>query len=102
MLNLPLAQYLHACSDFIEYMPAWHAVQFVAPVLVPVPVIDPAEHGWHALLPAEMANLPMAHGVQTRRPEMLAIVFLAHAAHDDAPVTELAVPGAQAMHSVAP
>ena len=45
---LPAVQSVHAAtSDAIEYFPTAHAVHTVAPLLVPLSVIEPAPHGVH-------------------------------------------------------
>ena len=45
-----------ATFEAVEYFPAVHAVQVVAPALVPVSVMDPAEHELQ-LLPAKLLAL---------------------------------------------
>ena len=45
-----------ATPEAVEYFPAVHAVQVVAPVLGPVSVTDPAEHELQ-LLPAKLLAL---------------------------------------------
>ena len=45
---LPAVQSVHAATlDAIEYFPTAHAVHTVAPLLVPLSVIEPALHGVH-------------------------------------------------------
>jgi hypothetical protein len=45
---LPDVQSVHAAAlDAIEYFPTAHAVHTVAPLLVPLSVIEPAPHGVH-------------------------------------------------------
>ena len=45
---LPAVQSVHAATlDAIEYFPTAHAVHTVAPLLVPLSVIEPAPHGVH-------------------------------------------------------
>ena len=45
---LPAVQSVHAATlDAAEYLPTAHAVHTVAPLLVPLSVIEPAPHGVH-------------------------------------------------------
>ena len=45
---VPAVQSVHAATlDAIEYFPTAHAVHTVAPLLVPLSVIEPAPHGVH-------------------------------------------------------
>ena len=78
---LPARQSLHALTfDSVEYLPTAHPVHVVAPMLVPVFVIEPAVHVVHAAtfdafeyLPTEhclhatgppVPNCPAEHGLQ--------------------------------------
>ena len=70
---MPAAQSLHdATFDAVEYLPAAHSVHDVAPVLAPVSVIAPAEHGTQFSLVAPVSALLYVPALQ--RPSQLLVL----------------------------
>ena len=60
----PAAQPVHAATlDEVEYLPTAHSVHVVAPVLVPVLVIEPAAQSVHDGTVEAVEYLPAAHAV---------------------------------------
>ena len=53
-----------ATFDAVEYLPAPHSVHVVAPVLVPVFVIEPAAQSAHDGTVEAVEYLPAGHAVQ--------------------------------------
>jgi hypothetical protein len=52
-----------AALETVEYLPAVHAVQAVAPELSAVLVTDPAPHKSQSAFPAALAKLPASHSM---------------------------------------
>ena len=60
---------MHAATfDAVEYLPTAHAVQVVAPVLVPVFVIEPASQSEHDGTFEAFEYLPASHAVHVVAP----------------------------------
>ena len=99
---LPFGHDVHALTfDSLEYLPTAHAVQMLAPVLVPAFVIEPAAHCAQSLLSFEpvvplyvpasqsvhaatfdaVEYLPTAHGVHVVAPARVPASVIEPAAH---------------------
>ena len=66
---MPATQSVHADAvDTVEYLPTAHAVQVLAPVLVPVFVIEPAAQLMHAESVDAVEYVPASHAVQELAP----------------------------------
>ena len=79
---LPTSQSVHALAfDAVEYLPTAHSVHVVAPIPVPVSVIDPAAHALHAATFDAIEYLPAVHAVHEIAPATvpLPVIEPAHA-----------------------
>ena len=86
---LPTPQSVHAPTfDFVEYFPAEHLVHVVAPVLVPLFVIEPAPHAIQPVV--ELVEYrPAKHGVHASAPGVVPVLVIEpgeHSWHWDAPL----------------
>ena len=102
---LPFGHDVHALTfDSLEYLPTAHAVQMLAPVLVPVFVIEPAAHCAQSLTSFEPVVPLYVPGAQSvHAPTFDAVEYLptAHAVHVVAPVpvpASVIEPAAQSVH----
>ena len=78
----PAAQSIHAATlDAVEYLPAPHAVHVVAPLLLPVFVIDPASHAVHASTFDAVEYSPAAHATHTLAPAAVPVLVIEPATH---------------------
>ena len=114
-----------ATFDAVEYLPTAHAVHVVAPVLVPVFVIEPAAHCAQSLVSFEpvvpvyvpgaqsvhaatfdaVEYLPTAHAVHVVPPVLVPVSVMepaAHAVHVESVDFVEYWPAAHAVHVVAP
>ena len=65
MWYVPASHLVHDSTfDSVEYLPTAHPVHVVAPMPVPVFVIEPAVHVVHAATFDAFEYLPAAHAVQ--------------------------------------
>ena len=64
---LPARQSLHASTADAEYWPAAHAVHVVAPVVLPVFVIQPASHSAHVFRTTEIVPTYSSKGTRSLR-----------------------------------
>ena len=101
----PAGQALHSATfDSLEYLPTAHAVQMLAPVLVPVFVIEPAAHCAQSLRsfePVVPLYVPGAQSVHAATFDATEYLPTAHAVHVVAPVlvpASVIDPAAQSMH----
>ena len=102
---LPFGHDVHALTfDSLEYLPTAHAVQMLAPVLVPVFVIEPAAHCAQSLTsfePVVPLYVPGAQSVHAATFDAVEYLPTAHAVHVVAPVlvpASVIEPAAQSMH----
>ena len=102
---LPFGHDVHALTfDSLEYLPTAHAVQMLAPVLVPVFVIEPAAHCAQSLRsfePVVPLYVPGAQSVHAATFDAVEYLPTAHAVHVVAPVlvpASVIEPAAQSMH----
>ena len=102
---LPFGHDVHALTlDSLEYLPTAHAVQMLAPVLVPVFVIEPAAHCAQSLASFEPVVPLYVPGTQSTHAATIdAVEYLptAHAVHVVAPVpvpASVIEPAAQSVH----
>ena len=102
---LPFGHDVHALTfDSLEYLPTAHAVQMLAPVLVPVFVIEPAAHCAQSLTsfePVVPLYVPGAQSVHAATFDAVEYLPTAHAVHVVAPVAvpaSVIEPAAQAVH----
>ena len=102
---LPFGHDVHALTfDSLEYLPTAHAVQMLAPVLVPVFVIEPAAHCAQSLTsfePVVPLYVPGAQSVHAATFDAVEYLPTAHAVHVVAPVpvpTSVIEPAAQSVH----
>ena len=66
---MPIPQLVHdAVFEAVEYLPAPHSVHELAPVLVPVFVIEPAPQAMHRATFDAVEYLPTAHAVHVVAP----------------------------------
>ena len=90
--------------DSLEYLPTAHAVQMLAPVLVPVFVIEPAAHCAQSLRsfePVVPLYVPGAQSVHAATFDATEYLPTAHAVHVVAPVlvpASVIEPAAQSVH----
>ena len=70
-----------AMSDVVEYLPTLHAVHVVAPLLLPVSVIDPAPHVMHASTFEAVEYSPAAHAMHERAPAAVPVSVIEPATH---------------------
>ena len=96
---------MHALTfDSLEYLPTAHAVQMLAPVLVPVFVIEPAAHCAQSLTsfePVVPVYVPGAQSVHEATFDAVEYLPTAHAVHVVPPVlvpASVIEPAAQSMH----
>ena len=69
--------------DAVEYLPAAHAVHVVAPVLVPVFVIEPAAQSEHDGTFDAFEYLPASHAVHVVAPVEEPLSVIEPAAHSE-------------------
>jgi hypothetical protein len=67
--------------DAIEYLPAPHSVHELAPLPLPVFVIDPAWHVEHTAALETVEYSPAPHSVQLLAPELAAVLVMEPAKH---------------------
>ena len=67
--------------EAVEYLPAAHAVHVVAPVVLPVFVIEPAAHAMHVATFDAVEYLPAAHPVHAMAPANAPALVIDPAAH---------------------
>ena len=72
-----------ATSEVVEYLPAPHSVQMLAPAFVPVFVIEPAAHSVHNATFEVSEYLPATHGVQALAPALVPVSVIEPAAHSE-------------------
>ena len=72
-----------ATLDAVEYLPAAHSVHVVAPVLVPVLVIEPGMHSVHDATLEAAEYLPTAHAVHVVAPASEPVSVIEPAAHSE-------------------
>ena len=81
---LPAGQALHSATfDSLEYLPTAHAVQMLAPVLVPVFVIEPAAQSEHDFTSEAAEYLPASHAVHVVAPVDAPLSVIEPAAHSE-------------------
>ena len=102
---LPAGHDVHALTfDSLEYLPTAHAVQMLAPVLVPVFVIEPAAHCAQSLTsfePLSPAKWPAGQLMHADTFDAVEYLPTAHAVHVVAPVlvpASVIEPAAQLVH----
>ena len=102
---LPFGHDVHALTfDSLEYLPTAHAVQMLAPVLVPVFVIEPAAHCAQSLTsfePVVPLYVPGAQSVHAATFDAVEYLPTAHAVHVVPPVlvpASVMEPAAQSAH----
>ena len=79
---LPASQSMQAATfDAVEYLPTAQALQVVAPVLVPVSVIDPAVHTVHAATFDAVEYVPAAHAEHKLAPGCAPVLVIEPATH---------------------
>jgi hypothetical protein len=87
--NVAAGQSVHAATfEAVEYLPPAHAVQVVAPVEVPVSVIEPAAHAAQsvsALEPDAATNVAAGQSVHAATFEAVEYLPPAHIVHESAP-----------------
>ena len=69
--------------DSVEYFPAPHFVHVVAPVPVPVFVIEPAAQSVHEATLELVEYLPALHGVHAFAPVLVPVSVIDPAAHSE-------------------
>ena len=73
---------MHAATfDAVEYLPTAHTVHVVAPVLVPVFVIEPASQSEHDGTFEAFEYLPASHAVQFVAPALVPVSVFEPATH---------------------
>ena len=73
---------MHAATfDAVEYLPTAHTVHVVAPVLVPVFVIEPASQSEHDGTFEAFEYLPASHAVQFVAPALAPVSVFEPATH---------------------
>ena len=81
-MYLPASQSMQAATfDAVEYLPTAQALQVVAPVLVPVSVIDPAVHTVHAATFDAVEYVPAAHAEHKLAPACAPVLVIEPATH---------------------
>ena len=65
-----------ATFEAVEYFPPTHAVQVVAPALVPVSVMDPASQSVHAATFEAVEYVPATHAVQVVAPALVPVFVM--------------------------
>ena len=102
---LPFGHDVHACTfDLLEYLPTAHAVQILAPVPVPVFVIEPAGQSVQSLgllEPVVPMYVPATQSVHVATFDTVVYLPTAHAVHVVAPVpvpASVIEPAAQSVH----
>ena len=70
-------------AEVVEYLPAAHSVHVVAPVAVPVFVIEPAAQSVHEATFELVEYLPATHGVQVFAPALVPVSAMEPAAHSE-------------------
>ena len=80
---LPASQSMHAVEmlDAVEYLPAAQTVHVVAPVLVPLSVIDPAAHVMHDSTFDAVEYSPAAHAMHELAPAAVPLLVIEPATH---------------------
>ena len=105
-LNLPAAHEAHAeAADAVEYFPEEHTVHALAPVPVPVFVIEPGLQEMQAVLPCTFWYWPAGQLMQEATFDAVEYFPVAHFEQVFAPVLVPVLvidPAGQAMHPVAP
>ena len=71
-----------ATFEAVEYFPAVHAVQVVAPVLAPVSVIDPAKQLVQDATVEAVEYFPAVHAVQAVAPALVPVSVMDPAEHE--------------------
>ena len=75
---------MHAATfDAVEYLPTAHTVHVVAPVLVPVFVIEPASQSEHDGTFEAFEYLPASHAVHVVAPVDAPLSVIEPAAHSE-------------------
>ena len=102
---LPFGHDVHAFTfDLLEYLPTAHAVQILAPVSVPVFVIEPAGQSVQSLgllEPVVPLYVPATQSVHVATFDAVEYLPTAHAVHVVAPVpvpASVIEPAAQSVH----
>ena len=73
---------MHAATfDAVEYLPTAHVVHVVAPVLVPVFVIEPAAQSEHDFTSEASEYLPASHFAHAVAPALVPLSVLEPATH---------------------
>ena len=81
-LYRPVGQSVHADTfDAVEYLPTPHAVHVVAPVFVPVFVIEPTAHTMHAATSDAVEYSPAAHAMHELAPALVPVSVREPAKH---------------------
>ena len=70
-----------ATFDAVEYLPTAHAVHVVAPVLMPLSVIEPAPQVVHDATFDAVEYLPGAHAVHALAPVPVPVLVVEPATH---------------------
>ena len=80
---LPTSQSMHAVAmfDAVEYFPAAQAVHVVAPLMLPVSVIDPAAHMMHEATFDEFEYSPAVHAMHEMAPGPAPVSVIEPAKH---------------------
>ena len=102
---MPAGHDVHAATfDSLEYLPTAHAVQMLAPLPVPVFVIEPAAHCAQSLLsfePVVPLYVPASQSVHAATFDAVEYLPTAHAVHVVAPVpvpASVMEPAVQSVH----
>ena len=70
-----------AILDAVEYLPTAHAVHVVAPLLLPVSVIDPAAHLMHEATSDATEYSPASHAMHEMAPGLAPVSVIEPAKH---------------------
>ena len=84
-MYVPASQSVQAATfDAVEYLPTAHSVHVVAPVPVPVLVIEPAAQSVHDVAMFELIEyLPAMHAVHVFAPALVPLSVIDPAAHSE-------------------
>ena len=69
--------------DVVEYVPTAHAVHALAPVMVPVFVMDPAPQSVHDATFDAVEYLPAAHALHVVAPAAVPVLVIEPATHSE-------------------
>jgi hypothetical protein len=100
----PLKHLLHSLAvAFVEYRPTLHSPHVLAPVSLPLSVIEPAAHSLHLSSAELLVYCPGEHAVQADAPTAGPVLVMDPAWHvwqSTCPAALVNLPAAHLMHAV--